>query len=149
MICCFYFHPLLGYNNETGTEITFNVKGPTLRGWATKSQMVPKCLVWEKELCLNDIIRKIPSPYGFLDRYMKIPKDQLFKSLERYLPKIFFHNRVLLINSKDIVSSQEKVWASKKVHGVCDKKIVYLSTKAHRVSMKGKKATLIQFIMNG
>ena len=84
---------MLGYKNETFATITFNVEGPRLIDWATKSQMIPNWFVWAKKFLF------------FLDRYMKIPKEQLFQSFEIYLHEISFNNRVLLINSKDIVSS--------------------------------------------
>ena len=61
---------------------------------------------------------------------------------ERYLPNISFNNIILLINSKDIVSSQENIWSSKKVNGEGGTNIVYLSTKAHRVSMKGERRNI-------
>ena len=70
VICSFYLYPMLGYKNETVTAITFNVKGPTLRGWATKSQLIPKWIVRAKELCLNDMIQNSPSPYCLLDMYI-------------------------------------------------------------------------------
>lgn len=71
--------------------------------------------------------------------YMKIPNAQLCQTFERYIHKISFNNRIILINGKDIVSSQKKVWASKKVDVQGSTNTVYLSTEDHRVSMKDRK----------
>ena len=64
VVCCFYYHPMLGNKKDTICSITFGIKAPTIRGWATKTDMVPKWIVFTKELTVKLVIEKFQNSIG-------------------------------------------------------------------------------------
>ena len=131
VICCFYYHPMLGNKKDTICSITFGIKAPTICGWATKTDMAPKWIVFTKELTVKLVIETIPKQYRSLDRYTKMSKSMLSSNFVKYLPNPVSSKQIYLCNSIDSVSSQKKVCLSNINNSMGN--FTYVANNVHRI----------------
>jgi hypothetical protein len=122
---------MLGNKKDTICSITFGIKAPTIRGWATKTDNVPKWIVFTKELTVKLVIETIPKQYRSSDRYTKMSKSVLSSNFVKYLPKPISSKKIILCNSIDSVSTQKKVCLSKTNNSMGN--FTYVANNVHRI----------------